>query len=470
MSSQFCLSIVGENGQEEILYEPTPKQLEFHSRIEPNVLLWGNRGGGKSVALRWEAHTRALAHPGFHYCILRKTYPELEKSHLIFIQGEMKKLGGYYNQTQKKAYYPNGSIGFFSHCSGEEDVLNLLSSQFGWMGFDELSTFDWDHFTRLATSVRVTKDSGLTAMVRACTNPLGPSAEDIMHYFVDKDVDPEDDADYNPADWAAVKIGMEDNIHIDKEQYVKRFSGLASHVRKAWLDGEFILENALFDVRKCHFVESVPRLDEVLKGAQIYRTYDHGYYPDPAICLWIAHFGNKFLVFHEKLWYKKVAAEIADEIKEETREMGIDRTVITYCDPTIDLNTGADIRTIKDIIEDKGVPLECSVNSRELYAASIHAALAAESAPGEPKLQIYTRGAPYLAKTLPKQRYDPKHPLRMANTKTDHAAVALAYFLISSGAMDRIAIGDPTAAQSRRWMKPKNTERWVLGRNNVRDN
>lgn len=483
MSSGFAITMVGEDGQRQVLYEPTAKQLEFHSRLEPNVLFWGGRGSGKSMALRWEAHARALAQPGFKYLILRRTYPELEKSHLTFMAEEMRRLGGTYNKTEKIAYYPNGSTGRFSHCAGEEDVLNLLGAEFFWMGFDELSTFEWDMFTRLASSVRVTKGSGLIAMVRATTNPLGPSAEEILHYFVDKDVEPEVDPDYNPQDWYSIKANADENPYLDLAQYKKRFSGLAEHVRKAWVDGDFVLENALFDVIPQRQVmyevdgqtvfEKVPYhyldtlyLDEIVKKAQIYRAYDHGYMPDPAICLWIAHLGNRYVVIHEKSWLKTVVSDIALDIRQETERLGIQRVVTTYCDPSIDIHTGADVRTIKDIFEMHGVPMECSVNSRELYAAAIHQALSSEAEPNVPKLQIWVRGAPYLAKTLPKQRYDPKHPLRLADNKQDHAAVALAYFLISTGSMDRYGLTEQRSV--RPWMKQKAGDRWVLGRDAVK--
>jgi hypothetical protein len=474
------LTITNEKGEKVVLYEPTPKQQEFHMREEANCLFWGGRGSGKSMALRWEAHARALSHPGFKYLIVRRTYPELEKSHLTFMTEEMRKLGGTYNKTEKIAYYPNGSTGRFSHCAGEEDVLNLLGSEFYWMGFDELSTFEWDMFTRLSVSVRVTKGSGLTALVRATTNPLGPSAEEILHYFVDKDVDPEEDADYNPDDWYAIKANAEENPYLDLEQYKKRFAGLALHVRKAWVDGEFTLENAMFDVQPqktvyelgsdgeptawkkipYHYIDRCD-VDSLIKNAQIYRAYDHGYFPDPAVCLWIAHLGNRYIVFHETLYKKVIAPDIAEHIVATSKDLGIKRVVATYCDPTVDINTGADVLTIKDIMERKGLPLDCSVNNREHYASAIHSALGEEVEPNLPRIQIYTKGCPYLAKTLPKQRFDEKHPLRMANSKTDHATIALAYFLISSGAMERSSFVSPATIKP--WMKSKGGERWVLG-------
>lgn len=457
------------------LYMPTPKQLEFHQCIQPNVLFWGGRGSGKSMALRWEAHARALAHPGFTYIILRRTYPELQKSHLVHVPREMKLLGGDFTFGDKIAKYPNGSRGFFSHCQSEEDVLNLLSAEFAWAGFDELSTFEWEMFTKLSASVRVPIGSGLTAMVRAATNPLGPSAGKIMEYFVNKQVDPEEDPDYNPEDWHSIHANLEDNPHLDETQYRKRFSGLPAHVRKAWVDGEFVLENALFDMERrregkpWHVIEDLD-LKAVVRQATIYRAIDAGWFPDPTLCLWIAHLGNRYIVFKEKLWYKTIAADVAADIKDIDEQLGIKRVAMTYCDPSMNINTTADVRTLRDIYEENGIPMEPSINNREMYASVVHAALGAQADERTPRIQFYVNGhdgCPYLVKTIPQMRFDPKKPLKMADHKEDHGVVALAYFLISSGSMDRQAL--PHAMSLRPWMVDKTKKTFVLGHESVKE-
>lgn len=475
MTTQNSVILTDADGVETNCYAPTPKQLEYHSRTEPNVLFWGGRGSGKSKCGRWDCHIRALAHPGFTYIILRRTYPELQKSHLIHIPREMKLLGGTFTFGDKVASYPNGSKGFFSHCQSEEDVLNLLSAEFALAFFDELSTFPWDMFTRLAASVRVPVNSGLIAMVRAATNPLGPSASKILEYFVDKQVDPEEDPDYNPNDWYAIHANLEDNPYLDQAQYRKRFSGLPSHVRKAWVEGEFVLENALFDLeptrngKPWHVIHDID-LPAVVKHATIYRAIDAGWFPDPTLCLWIAHLGNRFIVLKECLWYKTIAVDIAEDIKTIDQQLGIGRVSTTYCDPSMSINTTADVRTLKDIYEENGIPMECSVNNREMFASHVHAALGQQAGENTPRIQFYVNGrdgCPYLVKTIPQQRFDPKKPLRMADHKEDHGVVTLAYFLISSGSMDRQSI--QTGNKPRPWMVDKSAKPFTLGHESVKD-
>lgn len=212
------------------------------------------------------------------------------------------------------------------------------------------------------------------------------------------------------------------------------------------------------------------------QSVQIYRGFDLGFSPDPAYCVWIAHIGNRFIAFKEKLWLKTVAADIAKDMVEESKGMQI---AMTYCDPVMDIKTAADVRTIKDIFEENGVPMEASVNNREHYAHAVHTALQEEVIVGYndedgtpimgPRLQIVDKGAgpglgcPYLIKTIPQMRYDPKHPLRMADNKNDHGVIALAYFLISSGATERRSSN--SLYRMPKWMKPKpeTTKRSLIG-------
>lgn len=486
--SPYAVVITDEAGTEHVLYDPghNPKQLEYHARTEPNVLFWGGRGSGKSMCGRWDAHLRALAHPGFTYVILRRTHPELQKSHLVHIDREMKLLGGYFHHTDKIAHYPNGSRGFFSHCNTDEDVLNLLSAEFALAFFDELSTFEWEMFIKLAASVRVPINSGLTAMVRGATNPLGPSAEQIMRYFVTHDITAEEDQDYNPDDWFSIHANLSDNAFVDKVQYRKRFSGMPAHVRKAWVDGEFVIENALFDFyptrdeKPWHVIPHLKRedLEQIVKASTIYRAIDVGWFPDPTIVLWIAHLGNRYIVLKDKVWYKTVATDVAREIKEIDAELlrydtdKVQRVAMTYCDPSMDINTVADLRTVKDIFEASGIPMECSINKRDHFASAIHTALNEEAGDGMPRIQFVQGrpedfvGCPYLVKSIPTQRYDQKKPLFLADSNNDHGVVALAYFLISNSSSEQVRY---TPTKTKRWMKPKAEERWILGREAVRD-
>ena len=392
-------------------------------------------------------------------------------------------LGGTFHATDYICHYPNGSKLFLSYVGHESDAMNLLSAEFLAAYFDELSTIPWEFFAKLCASVRVPNGQAYRdwrAVVRAATNPLGESTPEIIQHFVNKEIDFAEEQDYDPRQWDCIKMGMEDNPHIDSVQYRKDLLSLnlPDHVKRAWIEGTYVDEAALFSFyptkngRPYHVLPELDIPALIKSGARIYRVYDHGYKPDPAYCAWIAHLGDRYIVFHEKFWMETIIADIAEEIRAITREMGIERVVATYCDPTLDIKTGADIRTMKDIAENHGVPMDCSINNREQFASAVHTALGEEAQPGLPRLQIYAAGvrlgspgAPYLVKAIPLQRYDVKKPLALANQKHDHPVVSLAYFLNSHSAEHRRALKD---IEIKPWMKPKKGSNNVLGYSNVR--
>lgn len=482
-----------EDGTPHIMYSPHLKQVTFHESQIRNLLAIGSRNSGKSLMLRHDAHMRCLAVPGCSLILIRKTMKQLEESHLLNIRQEMELLGGSYHGTNHVCTYPNGSKLFFSYVGNEGDALNLLSAEFLAAYYDELSVIPWEYFQKLSASVRTPRsfsDQGIRAVIRAATNPLGASAAECMKFFVNQDFTDDEymDLGYIPSEWGHVRIDMEDNPAIDLQQYRRDLASLPPHLKTAWLHGEYMESNALFDFkpnrdgRPWHVI---PELDfrELAKKTTIYRAYDHGYAPDPAYCCWIAHLGNRYIVFHEQTWLKTVVSDIAADIREIDAALGVTKVATTFCDPTIDVHTGQDVKTIKDIFEANGVAMECSYNNREHYASVIHTALSEQAGPDLPRLQIFRgagipagrigepnpigAGCAYMIRAIPQQRWDEKHPLRLADQANDHPVVSLAYFLFSHSSEEHRSF---TNKPLPKWMRPKKSDdaRWILGKYNVR--
>jgi hypothetical protein len=97
----------------ERLYEPTNKGAEFHDLTIANAILEGPRGTGKSLILRFDAHMHALMAPGMAYLIVRRTMPELRKSHLRFIEREMASSAGCSTEPSRRTH--DGSRGALRH-------------------------------------------------------------------------------------------------------------------------------------------------------------------------------------------------------------------------------------------------------------------------------------------------------------------------------------------------------------------
>lgn len=443
------------------LFIPTPKQCVVMEATERNVFACGNRGGGKSVAIRWLCHQLAIAIPGFRYAILRTSFPELNITHLSFLEHEKNQFGGEkhgfsYNKTEHLFYYPNGSMGIYAQCATDADVKKILGAEVALVVFDEAPTFQWDHMRMINSSVRVPEGSGLSPMAFYLGNPVGPSIDELWSYFVDKDVDVVKQPEYRPAKWRFIEIHIQDNPYLDAKTYWEDMAGLPPHILQAWRDGKRIDANAMFQIieekdgRPWHVIKELPRFESeknILRQqwVRIYRSYDHGFDRDPAICLWFAVLGRRIILFNEQIWHRVVAKDIAKDIKaEEERLLGKKhgRPIMTYCDPVIDIKEGNE-KTIKYIFETNKVAMTCATNNRKQYTHSIHSALKetiddAGYGQGGPRLQILAepdfftgaKGAPYTLKYLPRMTYDEDDPLKMADHKHDHGPVALAYFLM----------------------------------------
>ena len=465
------------DGSLKLWWLPLPHQKAYHEAHQPNVLLEGGRGSGKSEVIRKDAILRCMAYPNYHCLVLRREFPELRRTHLAHIDREMKELypddSGYFHKTECKAIFPNGSSITFGGCETEADVLRYLSSQYNLIAFDELSTFTLQQFLQISASARAPEGSGLIALVRGGTNPLGEGAGWVREWFIDKTVNIEEFQGYHPDDYLAIHSTFRDNPYLDREAYEKRLSSLPEHIRRAWLDGEWLDEAALFDFRPTlegkpfHVITELPRVggESILKTpwVRIYRSYDHGWFPDPAVCLWHAVIGNRVITFKEKKWFRTLAPDIAREIVEESRGM---KVVTTYCDPAMDMHTGSAAESILEQMERAGVPLEKSVNDRELAAHAIHAGLTTMADQTTPKWTIYGAGCPYLVKTLPMMRPDKKNPHAIAPHHDDHAPIAAGYFL-----MAHFSPTEKPRQMQKFWMPwKKQTDRVVLGSGNVRSN
>jgi hypothetical protein len=448
----------------------TATQLTALQRIAQRVrsggkpskfFLRGNRGSGKSVLVRKGlCHALAMALPGLTYVTVRRNMPDLKLNHLRFLGGEMRRLTGRdesWNKTDAQATYGNGSMGFYRQCEDEADVEKIVGAEAVILFIDEAPQIKWEHLRTIAPSLRVAQGPDGTQpfwpVEIYCGNPMGESIDELDHYFVDKDVDPLEDPLYDPDDWCLIDIHRKDNPSINEGEYLKQFAGVPAHFRAAWVDGVRMDSRALFDVsptkdgRPYHYIQELPTIDGVpllrVPWIQIFRCFDMGYYPDPAVCVWLAVIGKRVIAIAEETWFRTIAKDLAAAMVQRTTELvGDTPCAMTYVDPAINIKTGSDTVTVMDTLEMHGVPCEASINDRVLYADAIHGLLGEEIEPGVPRFQVYEPGCPMLAKYLPKMRWDEKHPRKMADHKFDHWIVALAYFAISSGVLSLTAKED----------------------------
>jgi phage terminase large subunit len=432
-----------------------------------NILLFSRRGTGKSWAIRWFLHRCALKYPGFRYLVTRNSKPELERTHLQFLERDLDELGGTFARVKGEARYANDSSGLFAGFEREADALKLIGADLDCLVVEEGTTVSWPLIVALASSLRTTKTSGRVPQLIIPTNPFGKSAGELKRRFITQDLTQDEEPGYAPADWLAIRTTADDNPHLDFITYDKRLGALRPAQRKAWLLGEWSsAEGSYFDDfqpekdgKEWHVISRLPDL----KTATIYRCVDWGFAPDPCAVLWLAVYPNgRIVVFRERTYLRTPVQEVAAEIIGSSRDL---RVAQTFIDPSVFNGSRAGAVSIGDSFENAGVPVTSSVNDRAAAGYSIHEALSTVLDDGLPRLQIWREGCPNLIRTLPLMQANANHPDRIADGE-DHWVLALAYFLLGAGPLVKgVPLMGPPSVKP--WMK-HGQNRGVLGSESVR--
>lgn len=234
----------------EDVYSPTVRQRLFHSCPADIVLFGGAAGGGKSEALLWEGFMQMVEVPGNRGLILRRTFPELNRS---LIQRSLQKFPREvcrYVASEKAWYFQNGSVLEFGYCERENDVYQYQSAEYGFIGFDELTHFTFPQWDYLVNSRLRSVVPGAWPRVRGATNPGNVGHAWVKALFIDgrhKDTVWEDPRGIK---YAFIPAKVADNPYLLRNDplYVKRLETLDEKWRRALLDGDWdVFAGQFFD-------------------------------------------------------------------------------------------------------------------------------------------------------------------------------------------------------------------------------
>ena len=212
------------------------------------MLYGGQAGGGKSLLARALALTVMSFWSGAVVGLFRRTYPELEDSHIRPIQREVAGTAFTWHEGRRELRAPNGAVCLFRYCDNREDLGHYQSAEFDVLIIDESTHFPGDWIEFLRSRVRSTRP-GWRPIILYTTNPGGLSHTYHKKQFIDPHppgtvwMADEEDGGLRRVFHQAK---LEDNPALDKE-YRRRLVGIRDEqLRRALLEGDWNTLGAQF--------------------------------------------------------------------------------------------------------------------------------------------------------------------------------------------------------------------------------
>ncbi len=222
-------------------YHAFPKQREFHECGAKYRLFGGAAGPGKSKALLMEAILQANETPNANTLLLRRTFPELEGSLLLYFRRDVpRELYASFNEAKHTVTWRNGSTTRFGYSQSENDIYQYQSSEFLFIGIDELTHFTLRQWQFLTSRNRCPVRDAFPNMAGA-TNPGNIGHAWVKSFFIDKQPAPGmEPREYDASDYAFISARVWDNpIYANDSSYLKSLEQLPDFYRRAFLDGDW---------------------------------------------------------------------------------------------------------------------------------------------------------------------------------------------------------------------------------------
>lgn len=402
------------------------KQKLFIDAQADEVLFGGAAGPGKSYGQLIDAMLYALKYPGSKQLILRRTFPELEKS-LIRTTYELYPKEIYrYNASQHMGRWKNGSLIDFAYCDREHDVYKYQSAEYDVIRFDELTHFTETMYTYLMSRVRGVNN--YPKSVKSSTNPGGIGHAWVKARFVDIGARGEVHQAESGTRLFIPALLQDNPFLLEKDpDYPKRLENLSERDKQALIYGNWdIFEGQYFTEfdRELHVVKPFM----LPKHWRRYVALDYGL--DMLACYWVAVDEHENAYVYREL-YKSglIVSDAARAIKAMTTE----ELHARYAPPDLwNRHSDSGISTA-ELFAREGVPLIKVSNQRVQGWYNLHEWLRPyedEQGRRTAHLKIF-ENCTNLIRALPALQHDDKNPNDTATEPHEitHAPDALRYFV-----------------------------------------
>ena len=403
----------------------TEKQRRFIDAEETEVLFGGAAGGGKSYGQTVDALLFALKYPRSKQLILRRTYPELEKSLIRTSLALFPREIYSFNSTSHIGKFKNGSTVDFGYCATENDVYQYQSAEYDVVRFDELTHFTEGQYLYLISRVRGA--NGYPKQIKSSTNPGGVGHVWVRKRFIDPSPPETSYISENGMSRIFIPSLLSDNGFLESSDpgYRQRLIALPDRERRALLDGDWnIFEGQYFD----EFSEDRHVISpfEIPGNWRKYRTVDYGL--DRLACLWIAVApdGNSY-VYREYCESNLPISQSAEAILKRTPKN--EQIYATLAPPDLWGRSQESGKSKATLFSEYGLVFTKTSNDRECGWLAVKELL--RSADREPRLRIFS-SCRELIRCLPALTVDKLRPTDCATEPHEitHAPDALRGFAI----------------------------------------
>lgn len=214
---------------------PTEKQAAFLLLDAREALYGGAAGGGKSQALLMAA-LQFVDVPGYSALLLRRTLRDLALPGALLDRAREWLTGtpATWNENQKTWTFPSGATLAFGYLDRPADRFRYQSSEFQFIGFDELTQFGETEYTYLFSRLRRLSGHRVPLRMRAASNPGGIGHDWVKRRFL---------LEGRSHGRIFIPARIDDNPHLDREAYIESLESLEPLVREQLLRGDWDAED-----------------------------------------------------------------------------------------------------------------------------------------------------------------------------------------------------------------------------------
>jgi hypothetical protein len=391
-----------------VIYEPTPKQAEFHAADEDILLYGGAAGGGKSYAMLIDA-LRYCQYEDYRALIIRRTSPMLKE--LIGVSRTLYKKafpGATFNKSENVWYFPSGATIQFGYLDRPEDLENYQGLPYAYIGFDEIQHQRSDEgFVYLMSRLR-SANPNIKCYIRASANPGG--APWVKETFIDP-AEPNTTFVKNGLTYRFIPAKLSDNPYLDTpvgdeimSPYRKMLMAMPEVQRKQLLEGDWLVgDDSMFTFNPIvHVTDELPPMHwNIINGL------DYGY-NDPAAALWasICPQTGRMIIYQELECIGYVHEAWGRKVKEVEGYLpqGIERVI----DHSVFNNTGHVGPGVRERLSKIGLTPRPADRNREAGWNQIHERLIINPMTGLPNIMVHSSCKLLIDQLLSAKKHDKK--------------------------------------------------------------